>query len=129
MQAKRQSLRTQAGALFRKNAVFQRRNMGTNVCLLASPIVFCVMLLVVQVALNRLLTGENFEVGGLVAFGAVVQVPESVCLLAAAALHLYLLFQQRLKLRSLRVCMQLPHIKNHCLPAVWMSVYHVLLQR
>lgn len=57
-----QTLKTQAGALLRKNAVFQRRNLGTNICLLASPIIFCVLLLVVQVALNRLLTGNDYKV-------------------------------------------------------------------
>ena len=61
--AQRQSLRTQAGALLRKNAQYQRRNMGTNICLLVSPIVFCVLLLMVQVALNKLLTGEDYKVG------------------------------------------------------------------
>eukprot|EP00878_Enallax_costatus_P041799 GHUV01048687.1.p1 GENE.GHUV01048687.1~~GHUV01048687.1.p1 ORF type:complete len:147 (+),score=50.20 GHUV01048687.1:540-980(+) len=58
----RQSLKTQAGALLRKNAQYQRRNIGTNLCLLASPIVFCVLLLVVQVALNKLLTGDDYKV-------------------------------------------------------------------
>lgn len=65
--AGRQSLKIQAAALLRKNGVYQRRNMGTNICLLSSPIVFCVLLLVVQVALNKLLTGDDYKVG--VCFG------------------------------------------------------------
>lgn len=59
------SLRAQANALYRKNAVYQRRNMCSNVCLLSAPIFFCLMLLAVQVAINRLLlTGEDYEVRG-----------------------------------------------------------------
>lgn len=59
----RASLRAQAGALYRKNAVYQRRNMCSNVCLLSAPIFFCLMLLGVQIAINRLLlTGADFEV-------------------------------------------------------------------
>jgi hypothetical protein len=43
--------------------VFQRRNLCSNICLLSAPIFFCVMLLAVQVAINRLLlTGEDYEV-------------------------------------------------------------------
>ncbi|WIA37022.1 hypothetical protein OEZ86_014006 [Tetradesmus obliquus] len=58
------SLRAQANALYRKNAVYQRRNMCSNVCLLSAPIFFCLMLLAVQVAINRLLlTGEDYECG------------------------------------------------------------------
>jgi len=58
------SLRAQAGALYRKNAVYQRRNLCSNICLLSAPIFFCVMLLAVQVAINRLLlTGDDYEVG------------------------------------------------------------------
>lgn len=58
------SLKAQAGALYRKNAVYQRRNLCSNICLLSAPIFFCIMLLAVQVAINRLLlTGEDYEVG------------------------------------------------------------------
>jgi hypothetical protein len=57
-------LRAQAGALYRKNAVYQRRNACSNVCLLSAPIFFCLMLLGIQVAINRLLlTGEDYECG------------------------------------------------------------------
>jgi hypothetical protein len=61
----RASLRAQAGALYRKNAVYQRRALCSNICLLSAPIFFCVMLLGVQVAINRLLlTGADYEVRG-----------------------------------------------------------------
>lgn len=67
----RASMRGQAAALYRKNATFQRRNACSNVCLLSAPIFFCLMLLAIQVAINRLLlTGDDYEVcammGGLV---------------------------------------------------------------
>jgi hypothetical protein len=54
---------TQAGALFRKNAVYQRRNWCSNVCLLSAPIFFCLLLFIIQVLVNRLLlAGEDYEV-------------------------------------------------------------------
>lgn len=54
---------SQARALYRKNAVYQRRNWCSNACLLAAPIFFCLLLFIVQIAVNKLLlTGENFEV-------------------------------------------------------------------
>lgn len=59
---KHEKLRVQARTLFVKNVMYQRRNVGTNLCLLGSPIVFCTLLLLVQVALRKLLTGEDFEV-------------------------------------------------------------------
>jgi hypothetical protein len=56
---------TQAGALFRKNAVYQRRNWCSNVCLLSAPIFFCLLLFIIQVLVNRLLlAGEDYEVRG-----------------------------------------------------------------
>eukprot|EP00878_Enallax_costatus_P021383 GHUV01022633.1.p1 GENE.GHUV01022633.1~~GHUV01022633.1.p1 ORF type:complete len:165 (+),score=68.26 GHUV01022633.1:1019-1513(+) len=62
-QGSRASLRAQAGALYRKNATYQRRNICSNVCLLSAPIFFCLMLLAVQIAINKLLlTGADFEV-------------------------------------------------------------------
>jgi hypothetical protein len=54
---------TQAGALFRKNAVYQRRNWCSNVCLLSAPIFFCLLLFTIQILVNRLLlAGEDYEV-------------------------------------------------------------------
>jgi hypothetical protein len=55
--------RAQAGALFRKNAVYQKRNCCSNCCLLSAPIVFCLLLLGIQLAVNRLiLSGEDYSV-------------------------------------------------------------------
>lgn len=61
--SKRASFNVQAGALWRKNVAYQRRNIGTNVCLLCAPILFCLVLLVLQSAIGRLLKGEQSEVG------------------------------------------------------------------
>jgi hypothetical protein len=73
------SLKAQAGALYRKNAVYQRRNLCSNVCLLSAPIFFCIMLLAVQVAINRLLlTGEDYEVCGVGQRGAAAELTDSM---------------------------------------------------
>lgn len=57
------AFKSQAGALFRKNAVFQRRNWGSNLCLLSAPIFFCLLLFGIQMAINNLLlTGEDYAV-------------------------------------------------------------------
>lgn len=59
------TFRSQAGALFRKNAVYQKRNWGSNVCLLSAPIFFCLLLFGIQVAINKLLlTGDDYSVRG-----------------------------------------------------------------
>jgi hypothetical protein len=56
--------RAQAGALFRKNAVFQRRNWCSNCCLLSAPVFFCLLLFGTQLAVNKLLfTGADYECG------------------------------------------------------------------
>lgn len=34
--------------MFRKQLLFQRRNVGQNFCLLAAPIFFCLLLLIIQ---------------------------------------------------------------------------------
>ncbi len=63
MAVQRTTFKAQANALLRKSTVYQRRNCGSNCCLLSAPIFFCVLLLVIQTAVNRLLlTGENFTV-------------------------------------------------------------------
>lgn len=55
--------RRQAGALYRKNAVYQRRNWCSNCCLLSAPVFFCLMLFGIQIAINKLLlTGEDYGV-------------------------------------------------------------------
>ncbi|KAG2490617.1 hypothetical protein HYH03_011009 [Edaphochlamys debaryana] len=54
----------QANALLRKSAVYQKRNVRTNICLLSSPIFFCLILLFIKILVNRVfLTGVDFECG------------------------------------------------------------------
>ncbi|GIL71728.1 hypothetical protein Vretimale_837 [Volvox reticuliferus] len=55
---------TQANALFRKSAVYQRRNVGTNICLVSSPIFFCIILLAIKIIVDKLfLTQDSFKCG------------------------------------------------------------------
>lgn len=57
------TFRSQAGALYRKNAVYQRRNWCSNCCLLSAPIFFCLLLFGIQIAINKLLlTGDDYAV-------------------------------------------------------------------
>lgn len=57
------SFKTQANALLRKSAIYQKRNIGTNCCLLSAPIFFCLLLLLIRILVNTLfLSGPNFEV-------------------------------------------------------------------
>ena len=46
------SFRTQAGALFRKNAAQQRKSVCANVMVLLTPVFFCVLLFVLQRLIN-----------------------------------------------------------------------------
>ena len=58
------TFRAQAGALYRKNAVYQRRNWRTNACLLSAPVFFCLLLFGIQIAINKLLlTGDDYACG------------------------------------------------------------------
>ncbi|GBF94154.1 ABC transporter A family [Raphidocelis subcapitata] len=58
------TFKNQARALFRKNAVYQRRNWCSNVCLLSAPIFFCLLLFGIQIAINKLLlTGDDYACG------------------------------------------------------------------
>ncbi|KXZ51666.1 hypothetical protein GPECTOR_11g119 [Gonium pectorale] len=54
----------QANALLRKSATYQKRNVRTNICLLSSPIFFCLILLFIKILVDRLfLAGVDFECG------------------------------------------------------------------
>lgn len=53
---------TQANALFRKNLTYQKRNWRTNCCLVLFPIALCILLVVIQTAINNLL-GDDFKCG------------------------------------------------------------------
>jgi hypothetical protein len=52
----------QARALASKSLQLQRRNVRSNACLVAAPILFCILLLALQFSLNRLMTGSEFQV-------------------------------------------------------------------
>lgn len=57
------SFKFQANALLRKSATYQKRNVCTNICLLSSPIFFCVLLLIIKLLVNNLfLSGDDFKV-------------------------------------------------------------------
>lgn len=61
--AKGATVKSQANALYRKNAVFQRRNWCSNCCLLSAPIFFCLLLFGIQIAINKLLlSGDDYAV-------------------------------------------------------------------
>lgn len=54
----------QANALLRKSTVYQKRNICTNICLLTAPIIFSVLLLIIQALINNVfLSGSDYECG------------------------------------------------------------------
>jgi hypothetical protein len=56
------SLAEQARALYRKSATFQMRNITTNVCIVSAPVLFCILLLLLQVGVQKLMSGSEFQV-------------------------------------------------------------------
>ncbi|KAG0620187.1 hypothetical protein M758_4G196700 [Ceratodon purpureus] len=60
---RRTSSSTQANALLRKNLTFQKRNWRTNCCLVLFPITLCILLVVIQVAVNSVFSGDDFKCG------------------------------------------------------------------
>ncbi|CAI5974562.1 unnamed protein product [Closterium sp. NIES-64] len=59
----RTTFNTQANALLRKNVTFQKRNWGTNCCLVSMPILMCVLLKVLEIAINAILSGPDYRCG------------------------------------------------------------------
>lgn len=57
------SFKTQAKALFRKNASYQARNRATNIRIFAIPIGFCVLLAILQSVINSALNSDNNKCG------------------------------------------------------------------
>jgi hypothetical protein len=57
------SLRVQARALLRKSAMYQARQLSTNICIVSAPVLFCIFLLVVRAGMQQLMTGNEFTVG------------------------------------------------------------------
>lgn len=62
MTAETAGRRAQAGALGCKLATLQSRSLGTNACLVAAPVMFCLLLLVLQFAINHALSSSEFTV-------------------------------------------------------------------
>jgi hypothetical protein len=57
------SLRVQARALYRKSAVYQKSNVATNICIVSAPVFFCILLLLMQVGIQKLMSGDEYTVG------------------------------------------------------------------
>ncbi|KAG1659570.1 hypothetical protein FOA52_011926 [Chlamydomonas sp. UWO 241] len=55
--------RKQANSLLRKSLVYQKRSICTNICLLSAPIVFTIILFVMQRVIDSLLSGVDYECG------------------------------------------------------------------
>ena len=55
MQAEGASFKAQTNALLRKSLTYQKRSWGTNCCLLSAPICFCILLAILQAAINQIL--------------------------------------------------------------------------
>lgn len=54
---------TQARALFIKNAAQQRRQRRTNIILILYPVIFCILLYVLQRVINNALSSRDNQVG------------------------------------------------------------------
>lgn len=52
----------QARALYRKSALYQARNMSTNICIVSAPILFCILLLLIQTGMSKLMSGTEYQV-------------------------------------------------------------------
>jgi hypothetical protein len=56
------SMRVQARALYRKSAIYQARNLSTNICIISAPVLFCILLLLLTAGVQQLMMGEEFKV-------------------------------------------------------------------
>nr|XP_018684862.1 PREDICTED: ABC transporter A family member 7-like [Musa acuminata subsp. malaccensis] len=54
---------TQANALLRKNLTFQKRNLKTNIGIVAFPIFICVLIVLIQQVINNELNKDKFQCG------------------------------------------------------------------
>ncbi|KAF6159969.1 hypothetical protein GIB67_033053 [Kingdonia uniflora] len=57
------SFSTQANALMRKNLTFQKRNLRTNCCLVAFPLILCILVFAIQVLVNAQLDKPKNKCG------------------------------------------------------------------
>jgi hypothetical protein len=55
------TMRSQFWASWAKNFAIQRRGIVTNIILVSAPILFCVLLAILQVIVNILLDGSDFQ--------------------------------------------------------------------
>ncbi|ONK75562.1 uncharacterized protein A4U43_C03F18190 [Asparagus officinalis] len=49
---------TQANALLRKNATFQKRNMKTNCCIISFPVIFCLLIGVANIIIHNIISRQ-----------------------------------------------------------------------
>lgn len=56
------SMARQAKALLRKSAVFQARNLCTNLCVVSAPALFCILLLALKAGVQQLMAGDEYRV-------------------------------------------------------------------
>ncbi len=89
------TFRTQASALLHKNAVYQKRNRGTNCRIVVAPIFFCLILFLLQLAINSALNSADNKVsrGGRVGckytpVWAQIHIPVLSCVTRGTSRHL-----------------------------------------
>ena len=56
------SMRVQARALYRKSYQYQARNWSTNICIVSAPVLFCILLVLLQLGMKKLMSGEEYTV-------------------------------------------------------------------
>ncbi|XP_078149465.1 ABC transporter A family member 7-like [Carex rostrata] len=57
------SFLTQANALLRKNLTFQKRNVKSNMCIVAYPVLICVLLIILQTLINNEIDKPKYKCG------------------------------------------------------------------
>ncbi|KAF3320383.1 ABC transporter A family member 7-like protein [Carex littledalei] len=57
------SFSTQANALLRKNLTFQKRNVKSNACIVAYPVLICVLLIIMQSLINKEINKPKYQCG------------------------------------------------------------------
>lgn len=55
----------QARALYRKSTLYQARNLSINICIVSAPILFCILLSLIQTGMSKLMSGPEFQVSAL----------------------------------------------------------------
>jgi hypothetical protein len=73
------SMRVQARALYRKSAMYQARNLSTNICIISAPVLFCIFLLLLKAGMQQLMSGDEFKVRALLFIADRTPVPACNC--------------------------------------------------